>query len=366
MRIGSHGAEPLENSVGARPESQLRIHGGGEICQGREASVMEAKAPQELPDPFDGIELRTVWRQEMETKARSVEVSPLSMQGRVVVLRIVGDDDHTPACRRADSAEMAKEVPAGLGIEVAKGLRAAQFSVADSNRPKVADGLSGRGMVADGIGHLGRHPHPATAAVLLEVHLIQRPQIDGGVSGQSAEFFCVRPVAADLPKQPEVAASAAGIPFVGTAAGIAGREGLCRGACSGTRTGADHPRGERPGRSRMGCHEALSRRGRDRHRSIERAGPFAPRRSSLQSRPARIDAPSSRPPGENRPARSRLDGNSTLAPPAGPHGADGRNRLPSCAESRPEARRPSLRGCQCSTPSWNAIIGQPDAIRNNL
>jgi hypothetical protein len=39
------------------------------------------------------------------------------------------------------------------------------------------------------IGFLGRHPHGATAAMLLKVTFIQTPEIKRGISCQYGEFF---------------------------------------------------------------------------------------------------------------------------------------------------------------------------------
>jgi len=366
MRMASHGTEPLEDQVGAFPESKLGIHSRGEFGERREISVVKTEAPKQFPDSFDGIKLWAVGRQEVKVESRLMKAAPLCVQGGVMVFRVVGDNDHAAAGRGTDPMKVAEEVPARLGIKVSEGFRAAELAVADSNGPEVADGLAGRRMLADGIENFRWHPHPAAAAVLLEVNLIHRPQVDGGIFGQSPEFFCVRPAAADLQKQSEDGVCADETPSAGTTAGTAAREGLCPGAGAGTTKEGDHPKGERQDRSRTDCRATPSPRGCDRRRSIATDAQSALRRSSLQIHPSRTDAPSSRLPGANRPVLPPPADNSILGPPEVPRGAGGRSRLRSCAESRPEAQKPSLRGCQCSTPSWNVIITQSDTMRNYL
>ena len=52
--------------------------------------------------------------------------------------------------------------------------------------------VPGRMMQQDGILRLRRHPHPTTRAVLLKVHFVAGPKVDGRVGHQRLEFFlCV-------------------------------------------------------------------------------------------------------------------------------------------------------------------------------
>ncbi len=52
-----------------------------------------------------------------------------------------------------------------------------KFSIAQPNRPKVADALSGGMVEQDGVFDFWRHPHPATRTVLLKVDVIQCPEV---------------------------------------------------------------------------------------------------------------------------------------------------------------------------------------------
>jgi hypothetical protein len=40
--------------------------------------------------------------------------------------------------------------------------------------------------------HLGWHPHAGAGTVLLKMNFINRPQVNGGILCQCAEFFCAR------------------------------------------------------------------------------------------------------------------------------------------------------------------------------
>src|SRR5882757_5989372 len=60
-------------------------------------------------------------------------------------------------------------------------------------------GLSGRGVLQDGILDFRRYPHATARTVLLEVTFIQTPQFDVGTASQATEFFLLPQLSADQP-----------------------------------------------------------------------------------------------------------------------------------------------------------------------
>jgi hypothetical protein len=149
---------------------------------------MEASAPEQFPDALNRVEFGAVGREEAQLKDVSPPLPPGFMELCVMIAGIVCDDHHfaagpTMACQHPE------EVQACLGIEHAIGSGNHQFAVIDSHSTGAADGFSGRGMKANRIVLLGRHPHPAASSVLLKVDLVQSPQVEVIPAHQRPEFF---------------------------------------------------------------------------------------------------------------------------------------------------------------------------------
>jgi hypothetical protein len=178
--------EALEDGIGACPDCELGVDDLGEFIERAEESVVEPKPSEQLPGALDGIEFWTVGREEMERKIGFLVASPFRMERSMVILGIVGDDDDTPAGATADAAKLAQEAPTGLGVEAAFRFGSAKLAVPDSHRTEVADTLAGGRVQTNRIFDLRRNPHPAATAVLLEMDLIHRPEIDVGSLSQ----FC--------------------------------------------------------------------------------------------------------------------------------------------------------------------------------
>jgi hypothetical protein len=82
-----------------------------------EVDVMETESARELPDPFNGIELRAIRRKKVEAKPRLDLLSPSLMQQRVMVLRIVENNDRSFSASKTFVVQLLQKLPTGLSIE---------------------------------------------------------------------------------------------------------------------------------------------------------------------------------------------------------------------------------------------------------
>ncbi len=95
-----------------------------------------------------------------------------------------------------DEAPMGPAMPPQLAEEPAEGHRIElrrelghQLARPELDRPEEGHGFPRRGMEQHGIRLLGRHPHRAAGAVLLEVAFVETPEVNPVGVGESAEFF---------------------------------------------------------------------------------------------------------------------------------------------------------------------------------
>jgi hypothetical protein len=127
---------------------------------------VQALSPGKLPNPFDGVEVRRVWRQIVEDQSVCMLLPPASMQPGMMIAGIVGDH-HDPA-RCGD----------GGAIE---GLEKDQLVIAKSNDAKIAYAAAGGMMKQHRVLGLRRNPHPAARTMLLKMHLVDGPQVHGRI-----------------------------------------------------------------------------------------------------------------------------------------------------------------------------------------
>ncbi len=86
---------------------------------------------------------------------------------------------------------------------------------------EIAHALASRIVSDHGVGNVRWNPHAAAGAVLLEMHLVHRPQINIIRLGQFAEFFYALPGAQGPLVRLPGAVCVAESPVVGTGVGIA-------------------------------------------------------------------------------------------------------------------------------------------------
>ena len=366
MRMGFDRTESAKDWIRTGPHLELSVHDEGEFGERWKVAVVEPQAAKELPDALNGVELRAVRGKEKQREVGLLRETPSGVERGVVIFGVIDDDHHAPTRSGADASQMAQECPAGLGIEVTGRWKRAQLAVTQSNGAEVADAFSRRRMDADRIPNFRRNPHPTPAAVLLEMNFIQRPQIDGGVGRQQQEFFLLPLEPLDPLDRLPVAVCASGTQIAGRAAGTAARAGSPRTAFSETTTATGRPTAEPASHNGRGCAEEPPLLAPSVWGSAARVAPRAGRRPGRQNRPARIDAPSSRPTGAHRPIAGPPPDNSSHAPQATPRATDDRSAPRGCAESRPAARGPSPRGRKSLAASWTTSVNDLIAMRNNL
>lgn len=154
---------------------------------------MSRKAPCEFPNPFDRIQVRTVWREKFKPKPWFGCLPPFLMKPCMMVSRIIRDHDDLSVRAQAYSPEPAQEGKAGLSVKTIRFAHIEQLSVAHPYCTKVPDTLSRRMMQLYGVHYIQRNPHPASRTMLLEVNLVHCPKINRFTSCQSTEFFLTVP-----------------------------------------------------------------------------------------------------------------------------------------------------------------------------
>lgn len=152
---------------------------------------MHAEPARQAPDLLDGIECGIVRRQEVEAEP----VAAVSQLGReapgVVMPRAVCDKDHDGP-RALMPLYLLEEGSERLPVQRGR-LPSDQLAGGQANGTEQARALARGSVQHDRIPVLRGHPHRAPRAMLLEVHLIEGPQVHGVASGEVAEFFYIPP-----------------------------------------------------------------------------------------------------------------------------------------------------------------------------
>ena len=204
-------------------------------------AVVQAAAANQLPHSFDRIEIGAVRWQEVQPEMVAYFVSPGLVKTGVMVPSVVGDDDGLAPGPTSHGFEFAQKPPTSLGIEHALRLRHHQFPVGQSNGAEVADTLASGCMITDRIFELWRDPHATARTVLLEMHFVDRPQINFTASRQGAEFFYAWLATEGRLAPPEGEVYEAENPSGETAVGIAGLSSLLPIPGVEILTGTGHP-----------------------------------------------------------------------------------------------------------------------------
>jgi len=132
---------------------------------------VEAETTQQLPYSLDGIELRRIGGRKSRAKTGA-------------------DCSRHPRCRHDDSAvvnsadlfKVLEEAPEGHTVEVSRFPSSDQATVPERTAPKYPTLLR--------VGWCRTTWSLSSGAiVLLEMHLVERPQVNGGIRRQQVEFF---------------------------------------------------------------------------------------------------------------------------------------------------------------------------------
>jgi hypothetical protein len=182
---------------------------------------MQTQAPGQFPYSLDWIEVRTIGRQERQLKVWLLFLTPLDVQGCVMIFGVINDHHDAPSSPAAGLAHLLQEGPSGLCVDSVRLTGEHELPIAKPHRAKIPHALASGMMEQHGILDLGWYPHSAARTMLLEMHFVHGPQINRLVVYQLVEFFYRRPVVAGRLRQPPGAAFATGNSTAGTDADIA-------------------------------------------------------------------------------------------------------------------------------------------------
>jgi hypothetical protein len=157
---------------------KLRFNGGDHVIQVGEVSIMQAAASSQLPYSLDWIQFGAIRRQVVQSKIVGVFVSPRLMKQGVMVFGIVGDYNHPATGSDTDAPEALHESKESRAIELAGLTTELKSSVPQPHSTKVSNAVPCRSVQQNGVFGFWRNPHPASGAMLLEVHFVDGPEID--------------------------------------------------------------------------------------------------------------------------------------------------------------------------------------------
>jgi hypothetical protein len=119
----------------------------------------------------------------VERELAGVVLPPRAVKACVVVFRVVGDDYNASSGSGSGTGrpQMLEKLPAGNGVESIRLTPKEELAITQADGTEVTDTASG-GMVKQyWVLGFRRNPHPAARTVLLKVHFVHGPKIDGGV-----------------------------------------------------------------------------------------------------------------------------------------------------------------------------------------
>lgn len=324
-----------EGGVCAGPLSETGLNGGNNIIERRKVLIMQAAAANQFPDSFNGIKVRAVRRQEVQSEVVGDPCAPRRVEGGMMIAGIVNDDDHAAPWPAADALKLPEEIPAGLRIEHSLGRRHGQLTVLQSDSAEETDAFASRGVQANWIGDLRWNPQAAARAMLLKVHFIHGPQIDAGFSSQATEFFYAqlelrgplgRLGGAACAAENQVAETGVGTAALSSLRPISGEE---------TQTRLDRPTFVWADQTVLDWRVRPLRPRPIALHSNDRAAPGVRLRTARRAPLPQNAAPSLPPLAASRPITQPLADRSCLEPPAALHGADGRTGTHRCDEFHP-------------------------------
>lgn len=211
----------MECNIGFAPEpksSEDRVH---QFLQFSKISIVCAETPRQLPNPFDRVEIGTVGWKEIELQTKTMLEKPLVENHRMMMAGVIYNHDHF-SIRASMANEGPQESLECLAVE-RLGRPGDQAPIGWADSPEHRHRLAGWGVIKDRIGVFRGNPHDAAGPMLLKMTFIGKPQINVLSSGQSSEFFYMRPWPQDRLGQSETEVFSVGIPIDGIAAGTDGR-----------------------------------------------------------------------------------------------------------------------------------------------
>jgi hypothetical protein len=150
---------------------------------------METKAPRELPDSLDRIQVWAIRRKEIKAEAFDILLSPFLMENSMMVPDIVQNHDRRSTGSHRNLPQAAQELQKGLSIEAAHFAPELKVPVPQAHSSEVADAATGRVMLQGWVDDLRRDPHSTARTILLEMHFVESPEIHIACLQEVPEFF---------------------------------------------------------------------------------------------------------------------------------------------------------------------------------
>ena len=114
---------------------------------------------------------------------------PLLVKFGMMITGIISDQYHFALCRVAFFKKHFHVVMEALAIKLLRLSLMHKHAILQPHSSKIPHAFSARKMPKDRVFDLRRDPHPTSGPVLLEMDLIQRPEIDPLITAQDSEFF---------------------------------------------------------------------------------------------------------------------------------------------------------------------------------
>jgi hypothetical protein len=111
------------------------------------------------------------------------------MKTGVGILGVIGNDNDTAAGSDTGASQITKKAEEGGPIEPVLFPTEYEAAIAQSDRTEISHALARGRMQQDRIFDFRRDPHSTTRPVLLKMHFVCGPQVDGAVAHQFLEFF---------------------------------------------------------------------------------------------------------------------------------------------------------------------------------
>ena len=166
---------------------QLAPDGSDQIGEQRKVLVVRTELAGQLPDTLDRIQVRTVGREESTGEPLPVRGEKRLEQRGVMVPGIV-QHENEPVVGAAMPEELAQEGAKRHRVELRREL-GHELASPEMDGPEQGHGLPRRRVEQHGIRLLGRHPHDAAGAVLLEMAFVEAPEVTRVGAGEPTEFF---------------------------------------------------------------------------------------------------------------------------------------------------------------------------------
>lgn len=157
------------------------MNSGHEVVQRGEVLVMGCESAQQFPNALDGVEVRAVRWQKIQPVRRGVRIGGVMVSGVV-------ENEHRGETATAMARKQAQKGFKRARIEN-RTEHSDQLAGPKIDRPEKGQGFARGRVPHDGVFCFRRNPHAAAGAMLLEVALVQTPEIKPFIVQHPVEFF---------------------------------------------------------------------------------------------------------------------------------------------------------------------------------